>query len=63
MVHKFCFDLEPIIIFGLIENFEDIMMLVIFMMNGIILGYLILVIMESNNIRIWSYIVCLKFYV
>ena len=50
MVHKFCFDLEPIIIFGLIENFEDIMMLVIFMMNGTILGYLILDIMEGNNI-------------
>ena len=50
MVHKFCFGLKPIIISGLIENLEDIMMLVIFMMNGTILGYLILDIMESNNI-------------
>ena len=50
MVHRFCFGLKPIIIFGLTENFKDITMLVIFMMNGTILGYLILEIMESNNI-------------
>ena len=42
MVHRFCFGLKPIIISGLTENIEDIMMLVIFMMNRIILRYLIL---------------------
>ena len=50
MVNRFCFGLKPIIISGLTENLEDIMMLVIFMMNGTILGYLILDTMKSNNI-------------
>ena len=50
MVHRLCFSLKPIIISGLTENLEDIMMLVIFMMNETILRYLILVVMESNNI-------------
>ena len=42
MVHRFCFGLKLIIISSLTIFFEDIMMLVIFVMNGIILGYLIL---------------------